>query len=258
MMVPHAVVTVSLATAMMPRLSALAHTGKLAELRQELGRGARQALAVVIPVAMGIAVFAGPLAELAFGYGAAEGSRRQFTVALALFSPGLALFTVHYLMLRALFAAQRHRTVFGIQCVIAAVNVALALVGVLNLPPHLTVPALILAYVGAYAVGALLSVIAVRRLLVGGRIGPAIAYGARLVGAAGCAAGFAVGAQSLVLSFTRVDSGKALAFLLLAAGGAVYVASLWLAARVISIPQLADPFGRLWHLITRHERSRGT
>jgi putative peptidoglycan lipid II flippase len=256
MMVPHSVVTVSLATAMMPRLSALAHIGDWAELRHELGRGTRQALAVLIPVAMGIAAFATPLAELAFGYGAAKGSHHGFALALALFSPGLAFFTVHYLMLRALFAAQRHRTVFGIQSVIAVVNVGLALVAVLDLPPQLTVPALILAYAGAYAVGALLSVIAVSRMLAGGRIRSAIFYGARLAGAAGCAAGVAIGVQWLVHSLTSVDSGKALALFLVTSGGASYVASLWLAARLIPIPQLADSMSRLWHLGARLGRSR--
>ena len=256
MMVPHSVVTVSLATAMMPRLSALAHTGDVAQLRHELGRGTRQALAVLIPVAVGIAAFATPLAELVFGYGAAEGSHNEFAVALALFTPGLTLFTIHYLMLRALFAAQRHRTVFGIQLAIAAVNVALALVGVLNLSSRLTVPALIAAYGGSYAVGALLSVIAVKRLLTVDRIGPSIAYGARLVGAAGGAAGVALATQWLALSFIRVDSDKALALFLLAVGGASYAVSLWLAAKLIPIPQLVDPLGRLWHFITRHGRSR--
>lgn len=210
---------------------------------------------MLIPVAVGIAAFATPLADLVFGYGAAEDSHDEFAVALALFSPGLTLFTVHYLMLRALFAAQRHRTVFGIQLAIAAVNVALALAGVLNLPPQLTVPALIAAYGGAYSVGALLSVIAVKRLLTVDRIGPSIAYGARLVGAAGGAAGVALAAQWLALSFIRVDSDKALSLLLLAVGGVAYAASLWLAARLMPIPQLADPLGRLWHLITRRGHS---
>ena len=38
--------------------------------------------------------------------------------------PGILFFTVHYLMLRGFYALERTRTVFWVQCVIAAVNIA--------------------------------------------------------------------------------------------------------------------------------------
>ena len=48
MMVPHAIVTVSLATAILPRLSSLAHEDRLAELGATVGSTLRTALALVL------------------------------------------------------------------------------------------------------------------------------------------------------------------------------------------------------------------
>ena len=45
---------------------------------------------------------------------------------LALFGAGLVFFTVHYLMLRGFYALEQTRTVFFIQCVIAATNIVVA------------------------------------------------------------------------------------------------------------------------------------
>ncbi len=47
-------------------------------------------------------------------------------MSLALFAPGLVLFTTHYLMLRGFYALERTRTVFWVQCVIGATNITLA------------------------------------------------------------------------------------------------------------------------------------
>ena len=55
MMVPHSIVTVSLATAILPRLSAYAHEDRLAELGSTVGSTLRTALALVLPFAVAAA-----------------------------------------------------------------------------------------------------------------------------------------------------------------------------------------------------------
>ena len=52
-------------------------------------------------------------------------------------------FTVHYLMLRGFYALEQNRTVFYIQCVIAATNIVVALLLVSRATPADTSPALV-------------------------------------------------------------------------------------------------------------------
>ena len=64
-----------------------------------------------------------------WGWGAGADRLRPASLpTLALFGFGLLFFTVHYLTLRGFYALERNRTVFWIQCVVAVVNIAVAVV----------------------------------------------------------------------------------------------------------------------------------
>ena len=142
MMVPHSVVTVSLATAILPGLSRRATAADLTGLGGLLSGTLRTALVVVVPFAALLPVIAPPLAEVLFGYGAAAPYVENYVPSLALFGPGLVLFTVHYFMLRGFYALERTRTVFVIQCAVAATNIvaAVVLVGATRRPRDVTGP----------------------------------------------------------------------------------------------------------------------
>ena len=127
-MVPHAVVTVSLATALLPRMSRLASDGDLPTLARTLGLGLRTALAVAIPFALLLPIIADDLAHVTFGWGAGQDDYVLFAPSLALFGTGLVFFTIHYITLRGFYALERNRTVFFIQCAVAATNIAAAIV----------------------------------------------------------------------------------------------------------------------------------
>ena len=86
---------------------------------------------------------------------------------LTLFGPGLVFFTVHYLMLRGFYALELNRTVFFIQCVVAATNIVVALLLVSRATPAETSPALVLAYLASYVVGATVSYLMLRARLGG-------------------------------------------------------------------------------------------
>ncbi len=166
-MVPHAIVTVSLATAILPRLSANAAEGDLRALAGTLSHTLRTALAVVLPFAGLLAVVAPDLANLIFGHGAAASSFALYAPTLALFGIALVFFTVHYLMLRGFFALERTRTVFFLQCAVAGTNIAAAWLLVRGATPEGTSPALVVAYALSYAVGAALSFLVLRRVVGG-------------------------------------------------------------------------------------------
>ncbi len=125
-MVPHAIATVSLATAMLPRLSAYAADHDLAALGRGVGSTLRTAYALIVPFALLLPVVALDVANLIYGYGAARDSFALFGPTLSLFALGLVFFTSHYLVLRGFYALEHTRLVFVIQCVVAAVNIALA------------------------------------------------------------------------------------------------------------------------------------
>jgi putative peptidoglycan lipid II flippase len=167
MMVPHSIVTVSLATAILPRLSARAAEGDLTGLARSLTSTLRTALVVVVPFALLLPLLASDLANVIWGYGAARDSYELYTLSLALFGPGLVFFTVHYLMLRGFYALERTRTVFYIQCAVAATNVLAAVVLVERTDAVHTSPALVLAYAASYAVGSVVSYAVLRRGLGG-------------------------------------------------------------------------------------------
>lgn len=167
MMVPHSVITVSLATAILPLLSARAASADLAGLARSLASALRTALAVVIPFAALLPLIAPDLANVIWGHGATAGDYPLFVPSLALFGPGLLFFTFHYLMLRGFYALEQTRTVFWIQCVVAATNIAAAVLIVARTDDEQTSPALVVAYTAAYAVGSLVSYAVLRRRLGG-------------------------------------------------------------------------------------------
>ncbi len=163
MMVPHSIVTVSLATAILPRLSTYAHEGRLADLGSTVGSTLRTALALVLPFAVILPVVAGDVAGFAFGWGGAEDTAAAFAPTLALFGPALAFFTVHYFMLRGFYAMERTRLVFFIQLAVSLTNIAVAVALVPTRPPEETAPMLVVAYLTSYAVGAVVSFVVLQR-----------------------------------------------------------------------------------------------
>ncbi|WP_307854262.1 murein biosynthesis integral membrane protein MurJ [Nocardioides palaemonis] len=166
MMVPHAVVTVSLATAILPRLSSYAHEGRLAELGRTVGSTLRTSLALVLPFAVLLPITAVDVASVAFSWADKEQAAR-FAPTLAVFGPALVFFTVHYFMLRGFYAMERTRLVFFIQLAVSATNVVVASVLVPLGSADDTAPLLVVAYLASYVVGAVVSFVLLRRTVGG-------------------------------------------------------------------------------------------
>jgi putative peptidoglycan lipid II flippase len=166
MMVPHSVITVSLATALLPRLSDLAVDRNFALVRDRLVSAVRTCLALIVPIAALLAALAGPLAAVLFGYGAAAGDTSELAFTLIALLPGLVAFTTHYMVLRGFYALQDTRTPFFVQLwVSGTMAVAALLIGRAE-HAHTTV-LLALGYSLAYVVGALVSVGSLGRRLGG-------------------------------------------------------------------------------------------
>jgi putative peptidoglycan lipid II flippase len=241
-MVPHSVATVSLATAMLPRLSARAADNDLTGVAGNVASTLRTAYALVVPFAVLLPVIAVALSDVVYGYGASADNVDDFATTLALFAPGLVFFTAHYVMLRGFYALERTRTVFWVQCVIAATNIVLAVLITKGADPAGTAPGLVLAYSGAYLVGAIGSYSVLRRLLGGLETLVLVRFLVRLLIAAGLATVVAWGVKQ-GLDTVWEGGGKPEALLVLAVTGAVDVVVFVALARLLRITEVTSIVG---------------
>ncbi len=193
MMVPHSIVTVSLATAILPRISALAHDGDLRGVGRTVGSTLGTALALVLPFSVLVPLVAGDVANGLFGWGSTD--PQSFAPTIALFAPALVPFTVHYLMQRGFYSLEATRLVFFIQCAVALTNVATAHLLVGATPPVDTAPMLVVASLLSYLVGSLISFTVLRHRLGGLQGAQLVRFAVRMALVLGAAAAVTWGAQ---------------------------------------------------------------
>ncbi|MEP6816449.1 MAG: murein biosynthesis integral membrane protein MurJ, partial [Marmoricola sp.] len=251
-MVPHAIATVSLATVMLPRFSAFAADHDLGALGRGVSSTLRTAYALIVPFALLLPVIAIDLANVAYGYGGAGEAFKLFGPTLSLFAIALVFFTSHYLVLRGFYALERTRLVFVIQCVVAAVNIALAWGLTRGIDPSQTSPRLVLAYAGSYAVGAIVSFVVLSRLVGGLEESRLLRFAVRMVLAAGIAAGLAWAARFGIHELFGGDA-KPVALLALVAAGVVDLVVLAILARLLRIDEVNEVIA----MLTRRSPRRG-
>jgi putative peptidoglycan lipid II flippase len=254
-MVPHAVITVSLATAILPRLSAKAADGDLAGLAGTLAGTLRTALTVVVPFALGLPLLAYDASKVLFGYGATATTFDHYVPSMILFGPGIVFFTVHYLMLRGFYALELNRTVFYIQCVIAVANVVAAVVLVHQATAAQTSPALVIAYGTSYLVGSAVSYTMLRRRLGGLETPVLVRFVVRLLTAALLAAGIAAVARA-VLPGGGDDVSHVLAALRVVVIGVLDVGLFLVLARLMRIHEVATMLDTVLDTVLRRRRGR--
>ncbi|MGA9714468.1 MAG: lipid II flippase MurJ, partial [Aeromicrobium sp.] len=142
--------------------SAHAAAGQYGRMRLELARTLRLALAIVAPLAVAVLCLGTPAAA-AISIGALSDNHEVVGRTVAAFSVAMIAFTVHYLMLRGFYADEDTRTPFLIQVVVAASNVAFALLLTRSAEPAQVAALLALSYGLAYVVGAIVSVTVLSR-----------------------------------------------------------------------------------------------
>ncbi|HSI93287.1 MAG TPA: murein biosynthesis integral membrane protein MurJ [Jiangellaceae bacterium] len=252
MMVPHAVITVSLATALLPRLADHAADGNLGLVRDRLVSALRICLAVMMPMAALLAALAVPLSAVIFGYGAASGQTQVVGHTLAALVPGLIAFTVHYVVLRGFYSMQDTRTPFVIQIWIAVTMVVNAMFVALAAPAELTTVLLAAGYSLAYVVGATISV-----TVLGRRTG--VLGGRRLVGHIGMLAVPSAAAGLAAFGLARwleepLDGlpGTLTQLAMLAVGGTAALVIFGGLAYLLRIAEIREAAG----LLARRVRSR--
>ena len=164
-MIPHGVITVSLATATLPRLSKRAAEGDLQGVGRDLMSTLRTAYAAIMPLMALVLITAHDIVNITYNYGQASQTYKNFAPVLELFAIGALAFTAHYLLLRGFYALEQTKRVFLNQCWVAATNIVLAVVLTRNASPWAIAERLVIAYTVAYSVGVVLSVVQLQRQL---------------------------------------------------------------------------------------------
>ena len=219
---PHSVITVSLVTALLPKLSELAHQRDFTELGRQVRQSARVVLALLMPVAALMAVTAPDLTALLFGYGAAgtEAARTTGQV-VSVFALGLPAYSLVYVLYRAWYSLEDTKTPFWIALLINVLNLGFALWWFGSVDRTEQIPSLAWAYTLAYSVASLVAFGWLNRRLPGLQPVATAGLALRLLVASAVAAAAAHLLPALGTSMAAMTATLALQWLL---GLAVFVA----------------------------------
>jgi len=161
---PHAVVAVSVITAMLPTMSRAALEDRLPEVRAQLDRGLRLTVAVLVPAAVLYVVLGRQVATLVFGHGEVTlGQARFIGLLLAVFAVGLVPFSAYQLQLRAFYASGDTRTPTLVNLAVNAVAVVADLALYATLPDRYKVAGLAAGHALSFTAGLLVCAAVVRR-----------------------------------------------------------------------------------------------
>jgi putative peptidoglycan lipid II flippase len=192
---PHSVITVSLVTALLPRISRAAHDGDFKAVGHGLASSARLAASIVIPISAIMFVLAPRLTRLMFGFGAATSASASYTgyVVMA-FLIGIIPFTLFYILLRGWYAMEDTRTPFILTVVFNVLMLAIMVPAFYATTDSAKVVALAASYSIAYWVILVIATWLLSRRLGGLEVGQTVATMGKLLiaGIAAAAVTFAV------------------------------------------------------------------
>lgn len=237
-MLPHSIVTVSLVTALLPRMSLAVAQHRLDDLRHHLSRALRTSGVVIVPAAFFFLAFGPWIAQLLFAHGTADTATAQpLGHMLQAFGLGLIPYSAQYLLLRGFYAFEDTRTPFWMAVWISTVNIVLATGCHVLLPARWSVTGMAAAYALSYGIGLLLTALLLRRRLEGRLDGKRLCrtYGKLITSAVAAAALGWVTARSC----STAVASSAWAPELGLAGGCVSMALLFVVlARVLRVGEL--------------------
>ncbi|NYI05420.1 murein biosynthesis integral membrane protein MurJ [Allostreptomyces psammosilenae] len=246
---PQAVITVSVMTAVLPRISRAAADDDTAAVRDDLSYGLRTQAVAIVPAAFAFLALGPWIGMLLFGAGAGAEQGRMIGWMLSAFGLGLIPYTATYVLLRGFYAYEDTRTPFFNTVWVALSNAGLSAVAYFLLPAQWAVTGMAFAYGVAYVVG---MVTAARRLrkrvgdLDGARVRRTYV---RLVGACLPAAALAfVTARWLESLLGTSVLGAAASFV---AGSVVLVAVFVLLAQRMRVDELTSLVGMVRNRLGR-------
>jgi putative peptidoglycan lipid II flippase len=235
---PHAIVAVSIVTAILPSMAERWTEGDRGGVATLFSRGLREMEVLMLPAAAGLVAIAGPLIALLAGYGAvAADDQRLLEEALRAFAIGLPFFSAFQLLTRAFYAIHDSRTPALVNIGAAVTNVALA--WALAFGAGLGVGGMALGHAASYAAGSTVLMVLIRRRI-GAVDGRAIASTCVRAGGAAVISGLAAWlAVTAVASALEVTSTGA-RLIQVAAGVLAGVLAFAVTALMFGVQQVDD------------------
>ncbi|MDF3290960.1 murein biosynthesis integral membrane protein MurJ [Streptomyces silvisoli] len=238
---PQAIITVSVMTAVLPRISRAAADGDASAVRDDLSYGLRTSAVAIVPCAFAFLALGVPMATMMYSSSGEAGARNIGYVLMA-FGLGLIPYSVQYVVLRGFYAYEDTRTPFYNTVIVATVNAAASGLCFLTLPARWAVVGMAASYGLAYVVGV---GVAVKRLgkRLGGDLDGAhvVRTYARLIGAS-LPAALLGGAAAYWIS-KLLGSGFLGSLAALVGGGIILLGVFYGAARRMRIEELTAMVG---------------
>ncbi|MEU8349500.1 murein biosynthesis integral membrane protein MurJ, partial [Streptomyces sp. NPDC048845] len=238
---PQAIITVSVMTAVLPRISRAASDGDAGAVRDDISYGLRTSAVAIVPCAFTFLALGVPITSLLYA-GSGESGARNIGYVLMAFGLGLIPYSIQYVVLRGFYAYEDTRTPFYNTVIVAAMNAAASGLCFLVLPPRWVVTGMAASYGLAYAIGVGVAWKRLKKRLGGDLDGRRVVRSyARLIGAAlpAAAAAWAAG-----YGITRALGQGATGSLAALAGGSVVLFGVFfLAAKRMRVEELTAIVG---------------
>ncbi|MFJ6720789.1 murein biosynthesis integral membrane protein MurJ [Streptomyces sp. NPDC091259] len=149
---PQAIITVSVMTAVLPRISRSAHDGDVAAVRDDISYGLRTSAVAIVPCAFAFLALGVPMSTLLYA-GSGAATAQNIGYILMAFGLGLIPYSVQYVVLRGFYAYEDTRTPFYNTVIVAAVNAGVSALAFFALPERWAVVGMGAAYGLGYTVG---------------------------------------------------------------------------------------------------------
>jgi putative peptidoglycan lipid II flippase len=240
---PQSVVTVSIITALLPRMSRFAHAGDKRAVGDSISYGLRSTGILIVPCAFAFLAFAPQIVSILLAHGnVTPPQSHNLSYMLMAFSIGLIPYSGQFVMLRGFYAYEDTRTPFVISLWTGAANAGLAFLSFVLLG-HTTwaVAGMCAAYSISYLIGVIITAQRLHRL-VGSFDGKRVMrVHIKLCVAAGLAA--AVGGPLGIYVTDMRGAGTIGAAAGFAAGGLVFIAVFLGVARKMHVQELDSLLG---------------
>jgi len=267
-MLPHSVITISIMTALLPRMSRAAADADMRKVGAFVADGMRLVAVLIVPAAVSLLVAGPMIATVIFGFGAGAGEASTYAgLVVMAFAVGLLPFSLFYVLLRGWYSVEDTRTPFYLTVVYNLLMVGLSLPLFYLASVRFKVTALALGYSLAYWFTFALAWFILARRLQNVQVRRTASVLARLLvaGLVAAVAGFAanLGLQRLLSEVLDEAiplgfSGRPLlAFIAAVASAAVAVVVYVVLARLMRVAEISQAWSMVAGKLPFGRRSRG-
>lgn len=162
LLLPHSIVTISIVTALLPKLSQLVIDKQVSELRTKLVTALRLVGIVTVPAAIFFLLFGERVAEAIF-FGITELDAIYIGRVLSAMALGLIPLSINLVLIRGLNAFENTKYQVVSNLVINVIAISLSVIAYLNMPARSVTVGLALAFTASYWVGIVITYLLLRR-----------------------------------------------------------------------------------------------